>query len=125
MGGPSYAYDAYTCMISMQNLLSVGTFHFLPQTVGEKQRLVIVNLQATPLDNLAALRVNAKCDDFTKLLMEKLKLEIPQFRLQRRLLLKTASKGRKVLEVDLVHLHILSCIAKSSLRPIHTTYHTH
>jgi hypothetical protein len=28
------------------------------------QRLVIVNLQATPLDKSAALRVNAKCDDF-------------------------------------------------------------
>ena len=51
--------------------------------VGEKQRLVIVNLQTTPHDKLAALRVFAKCDDFTKLVMEKLGLEIPQFRLRR------------------------------------------
>ncbi len=51
--------------------------------VGQKKRLVIVNLQRTPLDKFAALRVFAKCDDFTKLVMEKLGLEIPEFRLKR------------------------------------------
>jgi len=66
------------------------------QTVGMKQRLVIVNLQNTPLDHLAALRVYAKCDDFTRLLMEKLEMEIPPFRLKRRLYFKTVSGGRKV-----------------------------
>ena len=44
---------------------------------------MIVNLQATPLDHLAALRVFAKCDDFTRLLMQKLELEIPRFELKR------------------------------------------
>ena len=53
------------------------------QIVGNKQKLVIVNLQNTPLDHLATLRVYAKCDDFSKLLMEKLKLETPQFQLKR------------------------------------------
>lgn len=58
--------------------------HLLPsQIVGRKQLLVIVNLQTTPLDRYAALRVFAKCDDFTKLLMEKLSLEIPRFQLRR------------------------------------------
>ena len=51
--------------------------------MGEKQRLVIVNLQSTPLDHLAAMRVFAKCDDFTKLLMGKLALDIPKFELKR------------------------------------------
>ncbi len=44
---------------------------------------MIVNLQKTPLDGLADLRVFAKCDDFTSLVMDKLSLEIPEFRLKR------------------------------------------
>ena len=54
------------------------------QTVGEKdQRLVIVNLQRTPLDPLAKLLIHAKCDDVSRLLMTKLGLPIPQFTLKR------------------------------------------
>jgi len=44
---------------------------------------VIVNLQKTPLDDLADIRVFAKCDEFTKLVMSKLGLEIPEFKLKR------------------------------------------
>ena len=55
----------------------------LIQIVGEKQKLVIVNLQRTPLDRLADLRVFARCDDFTHLVMSKLSLAIPEFRLKR------------------------------------------
>ena len=56
----------------------------LLQTVGERrQRLVIVNLQCTPLDSVAQLRIFAKCDDVSKLLMSKLGLTIPEFRLKR------------------------------------------
>merc|ERR1712096_148359 len=46
-------------------------------------RLVICNLQQTPLDGLAAMRIGAKCDDVTRLLMQKLNIEIPEFRLRR------------------------------------------
>jgi len=53
------------------------------QIVGEIQKLVIVNLQRTPLDHLADVRVFARCDDFTRLVMAKLSLEIPEFRLKR------------------------------------------
>ena len=68
------------------------------QTVGEKQqRLVIVNLQNTPLDGLATLRVYAKCDELTRLVMEKLQLEIPTFLLKRRLFFKALSKEKKVI----------------------------
>ena len=44
---------------------------------------MIVNLQRTPLDCFAYIRVFAKCDDFTQLVMTKLGLEIPEFRLKR------------------------------------------
>ena len=45
--------------------------------------LVIINLQETPLDVIASLRIFSKCDDVSKLLAEKLSVEIPPFRLRR------------------------------------------
>lgn len=44
---------------------------------------MIVNLQRTPMDHLASLRIYGKCDDVIKLLMSKLGLDIPEFRLNR------------------------------------------
>ena len=45
--------------------------------------LVIVNLQCTPLDHVASLRIFAKCDDVSQLLAKKLSLDIPTFKLHR------------------------------------------
>jgi len=45
--------------------------------------LVIVNLQATPLDLISSLRIFAKCDDVAILLAKKLSVEIPPFHLYR------------------------------------------
>ena len=44
---------------------------------------MIVNLQRTPLDPLAKLRIGAKCDDVCRLLMEKLGLQVQEFKLRR------------------------------------------
>lgn len=56
----------------------------ITQGVGERgKRLVIVNLQATPLDSYCRLRIFAKCDNVSKMLMFKLGMEIPEFRLKR------------------------------------------
>ena len=46
----------------------------VPARVGRKAggKLIIVNLQATPLDGDAALLIRAKCDDVMRLLLEKL-----------------------------------------------------
>ena len=38
---------------------------------------MIVNLQTTPLDNLATLVIHAKCDDVIEMLMQKLGYQIP------------------------------------------------
>ena len=45
--------------------------------------LVIVNLQKTPLDKIAYIKVNALCDDFMKRLAKKLELKVEQFVLSR------------------------------------------
>merc|ERR1711879_398131 len=52
--------------------------------VGKRgKNLVIVNLQATPIDRYACMRINAKIDDVMIPLMKKLEFDIPEFSLQR------------------------------------------
>ena len=46
-------------------------------------RLVICNLQKTPLSGMADMHIYAKCDDVAEALMAKLGVEIPQWRLRR------------------------------------------
>lgn len=48
-------------------------------------RLVICNLQRTPLDPLYDLRIFAKCDDLMSLVMQELSLVLEEFRVRRRL----------------------------------------
>ena len=50
--------------------------------------MVICNLQKTPLDSYACLIIHAKCDDVIQLLMQKLNMAIPQFKLQKWLRVK-------------------------------------
>ncbi len=46
----------------------------MPKLVGKKKnaRLVIANLQRTPLDGYADIKVHAKCDELMEIVMEKL-----------------------------------------------------
>jgi mono-ADP-ribosyltransferase sirtuin 6 len=46
-------------------------------------KLIIVNLQKTKLDKYASLIIHAKCDDVTEMLMKKLNIAIPEFRIQK------------------------------------------
>lgn len=46
-------------------------------------RLVIVNLQATPLNEIADLVIHATCDDVMRAVMAALAVDIPPFRLFR------------------------------------------
>lgn len=54
------------------------------ETINNNGKLVIVNLQPTPLDDYA-LRINGMIDNVMVKLMEKLNLEIPKFVLKRRM----------------------------------------
>lgn len=44
-----------------------------------RPKLYIVNLQWTPKDDLAALKLHGRCDDVMRLLMEELGLQIPGY----------------------------------------------
>jgi NAD-dependent SIR2 family protein deacetylase len=53
------------------------------QTVMNGGKLVICNLQKTPLDSMATLNIFAKCDDIMDRLCEKLGIPIKPFKLER------------------------------------------
>jgi len=81
--GCENAEKADLCLV-LGSSCTVNPAADMPRTVGEKgKNLVIVNLQATPLDFYACMRINAKIDDVMVPLMKKLGLDIPKFSLKR------------------------------------------
>lgn len=56
----------------MGSSLTVTPAADIPKHVGKNGKLVIVNLQKTPLDKYAFLRINALCDDVMKRLAKTL-----------------------------------------------------
>jgi len=64
----------------------------MPKNTAKKGgKLVIVNLQATPLDD-NGFRINGMIDDVMISLMKKLNLEIPEFTLKRRIMISKLDK---------------------------------
>jgi NAD-dependent SIR2 family protein deacetylase len=70
--------------LAMGSSLRVNPAAMFPKTVSEHGKLVIVNLQKTPLDRYA-LKINALCDVVMEKLMKKLGLDVPQFYLKRKI----------------------------------------
>jgi len=68
--------------LAIGSSLRVSPANDMPRLTAEKGgKLVIVNLQKTPLDYAASLVIHGKCDDVLRLVMKKLQLEIPEWRL--------------------------------------------
>lgn len=87
--------------LAMGSSLTVTPAADMPSTVGERgKRLVIINLQKTPLDDIAALRINGECDKVMRLVMEKLGIDVPAFALKRRVRLSktTGDKPRLLVQ---------------------------
>ncbi|KAI6646485.1 hypothetical protein LOD99_12606 [Oopsacas minuta] len=76
---------ADVCVV-LGSSLTVQPAATIPATVGSNRgKLVICNLQKTPLYNLATINVHSMCDVFMKKLVEdELKIPIPSFKLKRR-----------------------------------------
>ena len=66
------AQQADLC-ITLGTSLTVSPANYLPS---HAKQLVIVNLQATHLDDEASIRIYAKTDDFFQLLMPELEREL-------------------------------------------------
>lgn len=67
LGSSLKVLKKYPCLWSMNK----------PST--KRPKLYIVNLQWTPKDDLAVLKIHAKCDDVLKLLMEELNIHVPSY----------------------------------------------
>lgn len=71
-------------MVVLGSSLTVTPAADIPLSTAENGgRLVICNLQKTPLDRHAALRIHAKTDDLMKAVMAELDLEVPTWKLVR------------------------------------------
>ena len=91
----AHAKEADLCL-AMGSSLRVTPAANIPELVGErKKNLVIVNLQKTPLDNVAALRVNALCEVFIEKVMKKMEIQIPEFILTRSLSVRRTIHNKK------------------------------
>ena len=84
--GFEHAEKADLCL-AMGSSLRVTPAANMPKIVGKSKggKLVIVNLQKTPLDCYADLRINAMTDTVMEKLMQKLRMTIPDFLLTRRI----------------------------------------
>ena len=98
----THAKKADLCL-ALGSSLTIPPAMEIPETAGTNRRaeLVICNLQTTPLDHLAGLRIYAKTDDLMVRVMDKLQLPIPPFILRRRLVveLESAAAERHTLRV--------------------------
>jgi len=81
--GFEHGSQADLCLALGSSLRVTPAADMPKETAKRKGRLVIVNLQATPLDKYA-FRINGLIDDVMTRLMAKLDLEIPAFTLKRR-----------------------------------------
>lgn len=76
--------DADLCLAMGSSLRVTPAADIPRETARRGGRLVIVNLQKTPLDGRGMV-IHAMCDTVMNMLMERLQLEIPPFKLIRRL----------------------------------------
>jgi hypothetical protein len=98
--GYKLACEAELCIV-LGSRCSVSPACDMPISVGQSRRkLVVVNLQRTGADSVASLRIGAKIDDVMIPLMRRLGVEIPHFKLERRVWVEKDTEVVSVRAVD-------------------------
>ncbi|CAF0751973.1 unnamed protein product [Rotaria sordida] len=96
-----HAERADVCLV-LGSSLRVTPAANIPERVGERGgKLIIGNLQLTPLANLAKLNVHALCDDLMRGLMAKLDIPIPEWELHRRIRITIKDQTLSIMGLDL------------------------
>lgn len=86
--------------IALGSSLTVTPAADMPHRVAQRgKRLVIVNLQKTPLDEEASLVIHARTDEVMRGLMERMNLTIPEFRLTRFIEVERPGVGERSAQV--------------------------
>ncbi|KAF2803071.1 NAD-dependent deacetylase sirtuin-7 [Mytilinidion resinicola] len=90
----AHAKQADLCL-TLGSSLTVTPANEIPAVVGKRKggKLVICNLQPTPLDDLTSVRIYSKTDELMTGVMAKLEIPIPPFVLRRRLVVEMESAG--------------------------------
>jgi len=80
------------CLV-LGSSLTVSPACDMPKTVGKNPygKLVICNLQKTPLDSHASIKIHSKCDKLMEFVMQRLSIDIPPFILHRRVKIRCVS----------------------------------
>lgn len=83
--------------LALGSSLTVSPANGIPEIVGQRKgsKLAICNLQKTPLDGMADVRVYSKTDDLMRRVMSKLGIPIPHFVLHRRIIVELESKNNR------------------------------
>ena len=89
--------DLHVCMGSSLRVTPAADMPV--ETTKHGGKLVIINLQRTPLDHLATLRIGGMCDDVIQRVMRHLDIQIPKFVLTRRVQFSVIKK------VDLIQMY--------------------
>ncbi|XP_038632687.1 NAD-dependent protein deacetylase sirtuin-7 isoform X2 [Scyliorhinus canicula] len=72
--------DVIICLgSSLKVLKKYACLWCMSRVPHKRPKLYIVNLQWTPKDDVATLKIHAKCDDVMQLLLEELHLDIPHY----------------------------------------------
>lgn len=102
-----HANKADLCLV-LGSSLTVSPANEVPETVGLRRgaKLVICNLQKTPLDRVSHLRIFSEADGLMTRVMKALDLEIPRFLLRRRLAIRHETKGDDQQQVTLLGLDV-------------------
>ena len=104
-------------MIVLGSSLQVYPAADIPATViRRKQKLVICNLQKTPLSSQSSLQIHSQIDTVMRGLMERLGLEIPPFRVQRRFAVETSQDKMLIQGLDIQCNTPYSFLKQVSLR---------
>ncbi|KAI8963291.1 DHS-like NAD/FAD-binding domain-containing protein [Daldinia sp. FL1419] len=92
----SHAKKADLCLV-LGSSLTVSPANGIPEIVGSRKgsKLIICNLQDTPIDGLADQRIYSKADELMVRVMAKLDIPIPPFILRRRLTIQMETTGNE------------------------------